>query len=80
MIDVEAFYNKYKRDTPPLTYFYKHVPNGVYDDLKSKSRLFIYDGFAYIIISKLWIESDTSRLEEWQAKPWGTYPDLPPKD
>lgn len=81
MIDIEAIYQGCKRNTPPLTYFYKHVPNGAYDDVSSKSRLFIYGGFAYIIISKLWLESgDLTRLSGWEKEPWGTYPDLPLKD
>lgn len=78
MIDIEDIYQQYKRDTPPISYFYKGIPNGLYDDVKSKSRLFIYDAFAYIIVSKLWIDDgDRSRLEEWLQVPWGTYPPLP---
>lgn len=78
--EIESLYQKCKRDTPPITYWYKHVPNGPYDDVIGKSRLFIYGGFHYIIVSKAWIEEgDHSRLEGWEKEPWGTYPDLPPK-
>lgn len=78
--EIERIYSKCKRDDPPITYWYKHVPNGAYDDVKGKSRLFIYDGFAYIIISKMWIEEGShSTFEDWMKEPWGTYPDLPKK-
>lgn len=80
VIDVEALYQKYKRDELPITFFYKHVPNGVYDDVKGKSRLFIYGGFSYIIVSRMWIDGgDHSRLDDWMREPWETYPDLPKK-
>lgn len=77
MIDIEAIYEGVTRKAPPITLSHKNVPNGIYDDVKSKTRFFIYNEFAYYIISKMWVDGDTSRLDDWMKEPWGTYPQLP---
>lgn len=80
LIDIQAACTL-MRPNKPVTYSHPWVVhNGPYDDLSSKTRYFIVDGFAYFIISKLWVDDgDHSRLQPWMRKPWGTYPDLPPK-
>lgn len=68
------------RPDPPITLTHKWVPDGAYDDSKSKTRFFIYNGFAYLIVSKMWVDSEgRDKLPDWLQKQWGTYPDLPPK-
>jgi hypothetical protein len=69
------------RPQKPVTYTHYWVQtDGPYDDLKSNTRFFIMNGFAYFSISRLWIDSgDHSRLDPWMRRPWETYPDLPPK-
>ena len=63
------------------TIWFSHCEDGAYDDLKSKTRYFIYGGFHYYVISKMWIEDEVGnkRLDPWEQAPWGTYPDIPPK-
>lgn len=68
------------RPGTPITTFYKWVPDGAYDDQGSCTRLFIHAGFAYLMASKMWVESDgRDRLPEWMQVEWGSYPDLPAK-
>lgn len=66
------------RPEPPLTKTHKGAPDGAYDTSKTKTRIFVHNEFAYLIASKLWIDSDgRDRLPEWMQVPWGSYPDLP---
>lgn len=55
--------------------------DGAYDTSTCKTRMFIYNGFAYLVASKLWVDDVVAnkRLPEWMQKPWGSYPDIPPK-
>lgn len=58
-----------------------YVPDGAYDYLEHCTRMFFYNGFCYLVASKMWVDDDVhnKRLPEWMQKPWGTYPTLPPK-
>lgn len=57
------------------------VPDGAYDNLSHCTRVFFYNGFAYLVASRMWVDDEVAnkRLPEWMQKPWGTYPDQPPK-
>ena len=57
------------------------VEDGAYDHLGHCTRLFFYNGFSYLVASKMWVDDEVAnkRLPEWMQKPWGTYPDMPPK-
>ena len=75
--DIEEIYKGVTRVGTPITLTHRNVPNGIYDDVKSKTRFFVYNEFAYYIISKLWIDSGGERLDGWMKEPWGTYQQLP---
>lgn len=67
-----------KRPDPPITLTHKGVPDGAYDVSKTNTRIFVYNQFAHMIASKMWVESeDNSGLPEWMRVEWGSYPDLP---
>ena len=55
--------------------------DGAYDYTDHCTRMFIYNGFSYLVASKMWVDDEVGnkRLPEWMQKPWGTYPNLPPK-
>lgn len=55
--------------------------DGPYDYQDHLTRLFIHQGFAYLVASKSWVEDQVAnkRLPEWMQAPWGTYPNLPAK-
>jgi hypothetical protein len=70
-----------KRPGPEITLWYKHVPDGAYDDLETRCRKFIARGFCYLVATSDWVNDPVAnlRLPEWMREPWLTYPDLPPK-
>ena len=55
--------------------------DGAYDFGDHCTRMFIHNGFSYLVASKMWVDDEVAnkRLPEWMQKPWGTYPELPPK-
>jgi hypothetical protein len=57
------------------------VVDGPYDFEDHQTRMFIYNGFSYIVAAKMWVEDKEGckRLPEWMQVPWGSYPNLPPK-
>lgn len=66
-----------KRPDPPITKTHKGATDGAYDISKTNTRVFIHNEFAYLIASKMWVESEgRDRLPEWMQVPWGSYPDL----
>lgn len=67
------------RPDPPVTLTHKNVPNGAYDISKTKTRVFVYNEFAYLIASKMWVDDEVAnkRLPLWMQEPWNSYPDLP---
>ena len=69
------------RPEKKTTIWYKHAPNGAYDEAETRSRKFIHDGFCYLVATSDWVNDEVAnkRLPEWMQAPWGTYPDMPPK-
>lgn len=57
------------------------LEDGPYDYNDHLTRLFIWNGFAYLVASKLWVDDEVAnkRLPPWMQAPWGTYPNLPAK-
>lgn len=75
---------KYIEETQPIRTYKSHpwvIENGAYDYDDHHTRLFIYNGFSYMVASKTWVDDQVAnkRLPLWMQKPWGTYPNLPPK-
>jgi hypothetical protein len=80
-IDVIAAECLEARPEPKTTLWYSHCEDGAYDEQSTLSRKFIYEGFNYLIATKMWVDDQVAnkRLPEWMQAPWGTYPDMPPK-
>lgn len=56
------------------------VPDGIYDYSIHLTRYCVEDGGPKTVVSKMWIDSGShDTLPPDMRKPWGTYPDFPPK-
>ena len=59
---------------------FKWVPDGMYDHVKEMIRYQVVDGNPITTISNMWlVQGAPDHLSEEFKKPWGTYPDFPPK-
>lgn len=67
---------QYVRDIPNFPWVKE---DGVFDYEDHHCRYFIWNGFGYYVISKVWLDSGGEGLKDWQKVPWGSYPPLPPK-
>lgn len=67
--------------TVPSFRMYKHAPNGVYDYSDHQTRVFVYEGFGFMVAAKSWVEDQVAnkRLPIWMREPWNSYPDMPAK-
>lgn len=62
------------------TRFFAWVPDGIYDYSKYAVRYKIVDGMYTHVVSKMWCDSGGEGIpQEELRKPWGFYPDIPPK-
>jgi len=65
----------------PSFRMYKHAPNGVYDYSDHQTRVFVYEGFGFMIATRTWVEDPVANIQlpVWMREPWNAYPDMPPK-
>lgn len=59
---------------------FKWVPDGTYDYNEFQVRYVIKDNNPVKVITKAWVDNGGPEYESLELrKPWGSYPDFPPK-
>jgi hypothetical protein len=80
--EIEEIFKEYSKDLSKIgSTSHRWIDKGCYEDVGTSLRTFIYNGVACYYASRMWIDDpiQNQRLPEFMRKPWGYYPELPPK-